>query len=97
MSGFELQGLKTYQAKDLLLSALAHLFDDDDAQLPDVEKILYAATDEAWKEFEATHSLPFPSPIIYPPRGTVLHAFELRDFYKPHRPRPVARFELVSA
>jgi hypothetical protein len=26
-----------------------------------------------------------------------MHAFELRDVYKPHRPSPVARLELVSA
>jgi hypothetical protein len=26
-----------------------------------------------------------------------MHAFELREVYKPHRPSPVARLELVSA
>jgi hypothetical protein len=33
---------------------LAHLYDDNQAQLPEVEKTLYAATDEALKEYEAT-------------------------------------------
>jgi hypothetical protein len=28
---------------------------------------------------------------IYPPRGTIMQASELRDFYKPHRPSHVAR------
>jgi hypothetical protein len=40
---------------------------------------------------------PFPSPLVFLPRGPVLQAFELRDVYKPPRPSPVARLELVSA
>jgi hypothetical protein len=47
LSGPELHGLNNYQAKGLLLSALAHLLDDGSAQLPDVEKALYVATYEA--------------------------------------------------
>jgi hypothetical protein len=31
LSGLELQGLNNYQAKDLLLSALAHVWDDGNA------------------------------------------------------------------
>jgi hypothetical protein len=50
LSGPELQGLKNYQTKDLLNSALAHLWDDISAQLPNVVKTLYATIYEAWKE-----------------------------------------------
>jgi hypothetical protein len=51
----------------------------------------------AWKEYEAIDTPMSPNPLVFPPRGTVLHAFELRYVYKPHRPSPVARLELVSA
>jgi imidazoleglycerol phosphate dehydratase HisB len=47
----ELQGLNNYHTKDLPLSAVADLRDDDHAQVRDVEKALYAAIDEAWKEY----------------------------------------------
>jgi hypothetical protein len=40
---------------------------------------------------------PFPNPMLYPTRRTIQQSFELRDVYKPHRPSPVARLELVSA
>jgi hypothetical protein len=53
LTGLELQGLTNYQAKDLMSSTLASLWEDKQAQLPDVEKIIYAAMDEAWKEYEA--------------------------------------------
>jgi hypothetical protein len=52
ISSFELQCLNNYHTKDLLLSALAHLlWDDNQAQLPEVEKTLCAATNEAWEEY----------------------------------------------
>jgi hypothetical protein len=35
--------------------------------------------------------------MVYPPRGTIIHAFEVRDVYKAHRPSPFARLELVLA
>jgi hypothetical protein len=38
ISSLELQGLNNYQTKDLLLSALAHLWDDNTAQFLGVEK-----------------------------------------------------------
>jgi hypothetical protein len=96
ISSPELQGLNDYHIKDLIHSALAHLRDDNQAQLPEVEKTVYAATDEAWNEYEAKDT-PFPSLVIYPPRGAIMLAFELLDVYKPHRPSPVGRLELVSA
>jgi hypothetical protein len=45
ISGPDLQGLNSYQARDILISALAHLRDDGSAQLPNVEKSPYDATD----------------------------------------------------
>jgi hypothetical protein len=67
----ELQVLNNYHIKDILLSAMAHLCDDNTAHLPDVEKTLYAATVEAWKEYEATYipcpkSNGLPSPRNFP-------------------------------
>jgi hypothetical protein len=53
--------------------------------------------DEAWKENETIDNPPYPSPKVCPPRDTLLHVFELCDVYKPHRPSPVVRLELVSA
>jgi hypothetical protein len=47
LSGPEFQFLNNYQAKDLLLFAPTHLWDDGSAQLLDVEKTLYDATDGA--------------------------------------------------
>jgi hypothetical protein len=48
ISGPNLQGLNNYiLLSDILLSALAHLRDDGSAQLPNVEKSPYHATDEA--------------------------------------------------
>jgi hypothetical protein len=56
---------------------VAHLWDNH-AQLPD-EKSLYAATYEAWKEYKAIDVSLNPNLVVYPPRGTIIHAFELRD------------------
>jgi hypothetical protein len=53
-SNHEQQGLNNYNTKDLLLSALAHLSNDNHAQPPYVEKSLYATIHEAWKEYETT-------------------------------------------
>jgi hypothetical protein len=61
ISSPKLQDLKNYHTKDILPSALAHLWQDNSAQLPDVEKTLYIATNEAWKEYEASYT-PFPQP-----------------------------------
>jgi hypothetical protein len=38
ISGYELQGIDNYQAKALVHSALAYLWDGGKAQLPDVKK-----------------------------------------------------------
>jgi hypothetical protein len=70
----ELQGLKNYHTKDFLLSILAHLCDDNQAQLREFEKTNYAATDEAWKEYEyidTTHS-PAQWPTLVPSPGKYL-------------------------
>jgi hypothetical protein len=83
--------------KPWTFSSLAHLWDDGNAQLPDVKKTLHAATYEACKEYEATCAHTFPTPVVYPSRGTVMHAFDLRDVDKPHRHSPIACLELVSA
>jgi hypothetical protein len=50
----ELQGPNNYQAKDVLLYAVAHLWDDNSAKLSDVEVPLYTTTDETLKEYEIT-------------------------------------------
>jgi hypothetical protein len=64
ISSHELQGLN-YHTKDLLLSVLAHLWDDNQTQLPEVQKTLYVATYEARKEYEATCT-PLPQPSVLP-------------------------------
>jgi hypothetical protein len=46
-----------FHTEDILLCAMAHLWDDNNAQLPDVEKPLYAATGGVWKEYEATDTM----------------------------------------
>jgi hypothetical protein len=79
ISGPELQGFENCQAKKLLISALAYLWDDGYTQLPNVETI--PATDEAWKEYVHS-SLPKHSHLF--PRGTPLHALEPKDIYKLH-------------
>jgi hypothetical protein len=56
MSNLELQDLNNYHTKDLLLCALAHLWDDNHAKLLEVEKTLSTVKDEAWKEYEATNT-----------------------------------------
>jgi hypothetical protein len=50
----ELQGPNNYKAKGVLLSAVAHLWDDNSAKLSDVERPLYTTTDETLKEYEIT-------------------------------------------
>jgi hypothetical protein len=83
--------LNNYQAKDLQHSALAYLWDDDQAQLPDVENTLYAATIEAWKEY-----IP-PSPVVYHPTIPLCGRSSFATSKIPNRPSPVAGLELVSA
>jgi hypothetical protein len=78
-------------------SALASLWEDKQAQVPDVEQTIYTATDETWKDYKANPSPPYTSHVVYPSRGKLTQAFELRDVYKTHRPSPVARLELVTA
>jgi hypothetical protein len=58
---------------------------------------MYTATDEVWKEYEADTNPTYLSHVVYPPRGTLMQAFELRNVYKPHHPSSVARLELVSS
>jgi hypothetical protein len=40
---------------------------------------------------------PFPSHVVCPLRGIIMHAFELRDVYNPPQPSLVVRLELISA
>jgi hypothetical protein len=37
------------------------MWDDKQAQLPNVEKTLYTATNEAWKEYETMDNPPTPA------------------------------------
>jgi hypothetical protein len=76
------RGLHNVQAKDVIASALAHLWDDGCALIPDVKNDIYAPTDAAWTQCEATDNPPSQA-LQYTPRGTLPHAFELRDVYKP--------------
>jgi hypothetical protein len=45
--GPELRGLKTYQARDLLVSTLAYIWDDGAEASPDVENDIYNAKKSA--------------------------------------------------
>jgi hypothetical protein len=49
--------------------ALVSIWKYKQAQLPDVEKTIYTATDEAWKEYEVDANPPNPNHVVYPPRN----------------------------
>jgi hypothetical protein len=101
LTTFKLQGLNSYQACNLLDSALAHICNEGADVTPDIEEDIYDATEQPWTTYESEKSPPSPLPKISQIRPTAfpppsVGAARRLPLYQPYTNGNVARLELVS-
>jgi hypothetical protein len=101
LTTFKLLGLNSYQARNLLDSALAHICNEGADVTPDIEEDIYDATEKNMNYLRERKEPPSPLPKICQMRSTAfpppsVGATIRLPLYQPYANGNVARLELVS-